>query len=120
MSQLISHQALLSDEPSYNAENSDVVKNFWMADSRRKLRECSGRLRVRVEGMKKSTKIELLEGDIELYVGKYAEIGTVGKDFDKDAKVFFVVSFNLRGPVANGISFHPTVDQKSNGSSSNH
>ncbi|XP_046846969.1 uncharacterized protein LOC124440608 isoform X1 [Xenia sp. Carnegie-2017] len=120
MSQLISHQALLSDVPSYNAENSDVVKNFWMADSRRKLRECSGRLRVRVEGMKKSTKIELLEGDIELYVGKYAEIGTVGKDFDKDAKVFFVVSFNLRGPVANGISFHPTVDQKSNGSSSNH
>ncbi len=115
ISQLISHQSLVSDESSYKAENSDVVKSFWMVDSRRKLKECTGRLRVKVEGTKKVTKIELLEGDIELFVGKNAEIGTLGKDFDKDAKVYFVVSFNLAGPVANGITFHPAVEQKKNG-----
>jgi hypothetical protein len=118
ISQLISSQSLLSDESSYKTEDSDVVKNFWMVESRRKLKECTGRLRVRDERNKKVTKIELLEGDIELYVGKYAEIGIPGKDFDKDAKVYFVVSFNLIGPVANGIIFHPTVEQKKNGASS--
>ena len=120
ISQLISHQSLLSDESSYKADNSDVVKSFWMVDSRRKLKECRGRLRVQVEGSKKVTKIEMLEGDMELYVGKYAEIGIPGKDFDKDAKVYFVVSFNLRGPVANGITFHPSVEQKNNGASVAH
>jgi hypothetical protein len=117
ISQLISYQSLLSDESSYKAEEPDVVKSFWTVDSRRKLKECTGRLRVKVEGTKKVTKIELLEGDIELYVGKYAEIGIPGKDFDKDAKVYFVVSFNLVGPVANGITFRPTVEQKKNGAS---
>ena len=117
ISQLISHQSLISDESSYKAENFDIVKSFWMVASRRKLKECRGRLRVQVEGSKKVTKIELLEGDIELYVGKYAEIGIPGKDFDKDAKVYFVVSFNLRGPVANGITFHPSVEQRNNGAS---
>jgi hypothetical protein len=118
ISQLISSQSLLSDESSYKTEDSDVVKSFWMVESHRKLKECTGRLRVRDERNKKVTKIELLEGDIELYVGKYAEIGIPGKDFDKDAKVYFVVSFNLIGPVANGITFHPTVEQKKNGASS--
>ena len=112
ISQLISLPSFLGDEPSYKAEDSNVVKNFWTTESRRKLKECTGRLRVKVEGTKKVTKIELLEGDIELYVGKYAEIGTPGKDFDKDAKVYFVVSFNLIGPVANGITFKPTIEKK--------
>ena len=112
ISQLIIHQSLVSDESSYKPENIDVVKSFWMVDSRRKLKECTGRLRVKVEGAKKVTKIELLEGDIELFVGKNAEIGTLGKDFDKDTKVYFVVSFNLAGPVANGITFRPTIEQK--------
>ena len=117
ISWLISSQSLLSDESSYKTEDSDVVKSFWMVESHRKLKECTGRLRVRDERNKKVTKIELLKGDIELYVGKYAEIGIPGKDFDIDAKVYFVVSFNLIGPVANGITFHPTVEQK-NGVSS--
>ena len=112
MSQLISHQSLVSDESSYKPENFGVVQSFWKVDSRRKLKECTGRLRVKVEGTKKVTKIELLEGDIELFVGKSAEIGTLGKDFDKDAKVYFVVSFNLSGPVANGITFRATIEQK--------
>ena len=119
ISQLISHQSLVSDE-SYKAENSNIVKSFWMVDSRRKLKECTGRLRVKVDGTKKVTKIELLEGDVELFVGKNAEIGTLGKDFDKDAKVYFVVSFNLAGPVANGITFHPSVEQKKNGAPLTH
>lgn len=107
MSKLISYQSLLSGETSYRADDSKIVKSFWTIESRRKLKECTGRLRVKVQGSREITTIELLVGDIELYVGKSADVGKPGKDFDKDAKVYFVVSFNLTGPVANGISFHP-------------
>lgn len=51
--------------------------------------------------------IESVEGNLELYVGKNADIGKVERDFTKGQLVYFVVSFNLQGPVANGITFVP-------------
>jgi hypothetical protein len=108
MSQLVSHQDLLNGNSAYKADDSEAVHNFWKVESRHKLRECTGRLCVKFRGNKKVTTIELLEGGIELYVGKSAGTGTPGRDFDKDAKVFFVVSFTLNGPNANGITFSPT------------
>lgn len=106
MSKLVSYSSLFSGEADYRADDSKVVRSFWEVESRRKLMEYTSRLRVRVHGNREVTTIELLQGDIELYVGKSADIGKPGKDFDKDAKVYFVVSFNLTGPIANGITFH--------------
>ncbi|CAB4032574.1 Hypothetical predicted protein, partial [Paramuricea clavata] len=104
MSQLISHHALIGDS-AYKTDSAEAVRHFWTVESRRRLMECTGRLRVKLRGNKEVATIELLEGGVELYVGKSAETGTPGRDFDKDAKVYFVVSFTLRGPVANGITF---------------
>lgn len=105
MSQLISHQDLTNGNSANKADDLEAVQHFWKIESRRKLKECTGRLRVKFRGNKKVTTIELLEGGIELYVGKSAETGTPGRDFDKDTKVYFVVSFTLNGPNANGITF---------------
>jgi len=46
-----------------------------------------------------------MPGNLQLYVGKNADIGKVERNFTSGALVFFVVSFNLHGPVANGITF---------------
>ena len=37
----------------------------------------------------------------------HADIGKAEIDFTPGALVYFVVSFNLQGPVANGITFSP-------------
>lgn len=102
MSRLISRNKLLG-QTDYSPDQ------FWQVDSRRKLLECKGRIRVKQSsGLGKSTLyIELVQGNLELYVGKNADIGKVERDFTPGALVYFVVSFNLQGPVANGITFSP-------------
>lgn len=69
--------------------------------------ECKGRIRMEPSGNRGKTYpyIELLQGKVALYVGKNADIGKVDRNFDKGQLVYFVVSFNLHGPVANGITF---------------
>ena len=75
------------------------------------MQECKGRIRVRQPSGRVKSKlqpyIELLQGNLELYVGKHADIGKAEIDFTPGALVYFVVSFNLQGPVANGITFSP-------------
>lgn len=102
MSRLISRNKLLG-QTDYSPDK------FWQVNSRRKLLECKGRIRVKPSsGLGKSTLyIELVQGNLELYVGKNADIGKVERDFTQGALVYFVASFNLQGPVANGITFTP-------------
>lgn len=111
MSRLISRHTLLRGETDYSSENVETVSRFWQVGSRKKLQECKGRIRVRQpSGRVKSQLqpyIELLQGNLELYVGKHADIGKAEIDFTPGALVYFVVSFNLQGPVANGITFSP-------------
>ena len=103
MSRLISRNKLLG-QTDYSPDQ------FWQVDSRRKLLECKGRIRVKQSsslGKQSTLYIELVQGNLELYVGKNADIGKVERDFTPGALVYFVVSFNLQGPVANGITFSP-------------
>lgn len=106
MSRLISRHTLFRGETDYSPEN---VGRFWRVDIRKKLRECKGRIRMKQSSgrTKSHPYIELVQGNLELYVGKNAEIGKVERDFTPGALVYFVVSFNLQGPVANGITFSP-------------
>lgn len=108
MNRLITKRALLFGEKTYQ-EN---VHDYWTTQSRKKLLECKGRIRIRprsaARGPRKQLYIELAQGNIELYLGKNAEIqGKVERDFTEGAAVYFVVSFSMVGPVANGITFEP-------------
>ena len=108
MSRLITRNTLLRGETDYVTDDSDKVTKFWRVDSRKKLLECKGRIRVSEQssGRRKShLYIELVQGNLQLYVGKNADIGKVERDFNTGTLVYFVVSFNLHGPVANGITF---------------
>lgn len=102
MSRLISRNKLLG-QTDYSPDK------FWQVDSRRKLLECKGRIRVKQSSSlgKSTLYIELVQGNLELYVGKNTDIGKVERDFTPGALVYFVASFNLQGPVANGITFSP-------------
>ena len=107
MSRLITRNTLFR-ETDYATDDSEKVSRFWREDSRKKLLECKGRIRVeRSTGRpgKIHPYIELMPGNLQLYVGKNADIGKVERNFTSGALVFFVVSFNLHGPVANGITF---------------
>ncbi|XP_068747701.1 sterile alpha motif domain-containing protein 9-like [Montipora capricornis] len=106
MTRLISRHALFHGETEFTPDNLD---RFWQVDVRKKLLECKGRIRVKPSsGREKShLYIELVQGNLELYVGKNADIGKVQRDFTPGTLVYFVVSFNLEGPVANGITFSP-------------
>ncbi|KXJ09690.1 uncharacterized protein LOC110246646 [Exaiptasia diaphana] len=105
MNRLMTKGALLAGEKEYPQN----IEDFWTTQSRKKLKECKGRIRIRPKsGKRKQVYIELVEGNIELYVGKNADIGRVERDFTQGTMVYFVVSFNLEGPVANGITFKPT------------
>lgn len=113
MSRLMTKAALFLGETEYPI-NLERMKDFWTIRNRKKLLECSGRIRLRSQSgrrSKKKTYIELVQGNIELYVGKSADIGQVERDFNPGSMVYFVVSFNLQGPVANGITFKPTSSQ---------
>ncbi|KAK3753033.1 hypothetical protein QZH41_014999, partial [Actinostola sp. cb2023] len=104
MNRLMTRSALLNGEPEYPSN----VKEFWPTHSRKKLLECSGRIRIRSKsGKRKQVYIDLVKGNIELYVGKTADIGKVERDYSQGTMVYFVISFNLHGPVANGITFKP-------------
>ena len=110
MSRLITRNTLFRGETDYATDDSDKVSKFWQVDSRKKLLECKGRIRVSEQSFfrgKIHPYIELVQGNLQLYVGKNADIGKVERDFSPGALVYFVVSFNLHGPVANGITFSP-------------
>ena len=109
MSRLTTRSTLFHGENDYSTDDSEKVKNFWLVDSRKKLLECKGRIRMgQSSGRGKSHPyIELLQGNVELYVGKTSDIGKVEMDFTPGTLAYFVVSFNLQGPVANGISLSP-------------
>ena len=106
MSRLISRHTLFRGETDYSPDN---VGRFWQVDIRKKLLECKGRIRMKQSSgrVKSHLYIELVQGNLELYVGKNADIGKVERDFTPGTLVYFVVSFNLQGPVANGITFSP-------------
>ena len=109
MSRLITRNTLFRGETEYATDDSEKVRKFWLKDSRKKLLECKGRIRVEQSSGRRSGKIhpyiELVQGNLRLYVGKNADIGKEERDFTPGALVYFVVSFNLHGPVANGITF---------------
>lgn len=108
MSRLITRNTLFKGETDYVTDDSWKVSRFWRIDSRRKLLECKGRIRVEKSSGRNGKIhpcIELVQGNLNLYVGKNADIGKVERDFTPGALVYFVVSFNLHGPVANGITF---------------
>ena len=108
MSRLITRNALFRGETDYATDDSEKVSKFWRIESRRKLQECKGRIRVEQSSGRAGKihpYIELVQGNLHLYVGKNADIGKVERDFTPGALVYFVVSFNLHGPVANGITF---------------
>lgn len=111
MPRLISFKTLLLGESDYSTDDSEKVSRFWRFESRKKLLECKGRIRVKQSSSRSKYKsqsyIELLQGNLELYVGKNSDIGKGERDFTPGAMVYFVVSFNLQGPVANGIQFSP-------------
>lgn len=110
MSRLISRNVLLPrGQTEYSPDNFEQVSKFWQVVSRKKLLECKGRIRVKKSSSlgKSNLYIELVQGNLELYVGKNADIGKAEKDFTPGTLVYFVVSFNLQGPVANGITFSP-------------
>ena len=109
MSRLVTRSTLFRGETDYSTDVSETVTRFWLVDNRKKLLECRGRIRVEPSSDRGKTYpyIELLQGKVALYVGKNADIGKVERDFNKGQLVYFVVSFNLQGPVANGITFSP-------------
>lgn len=118
MSRLITRNTLFRGETEYATDDSEKVSKFWRIDSRRKLLECKGRIRVEQSsgrGGKIHPCIELVQGNLQLYVGKNADIGKVERDFTPGALVYFVVSFNLHGPVANGITFSSQNPAPGNG-----
>ena len=109
MSRLVTRNTLFRGESAYSTDVPETVTRFWLKDSRKKMLECKGRIQVPPSSDRGKTYpyIELVEGNLELYVGKNADIGKVERDFTKGQLAFFVVSFNLQGPVANGITFVP-------------
>ena len=110
MSRLVTRNTLFRGETDYSTDvQSETVPRFWLVDIRKKLRECKGRIRVGPSSDRGKIYpfIELIEGKVELYVAKNAGIGNVDIDFTPGQLAYFVTSFNLQGPVANGITFEP-------------
>ena len=110
MSRLVTRSILFQGVTDYS-ENSEKVRKFWAVDSRKKLCECKGRIRSRsgTRG-REQPYIELTQGNVELHVAKNVdvEIGKAEIDYTPGSLVYFVVSFNLQGAVANGITFEPS------------
>lgn len=96
---------LMTKYTLFRGERHDAA--YWnTARSREKLLECCGRIRSRSSGGRRSNlTVELMPGNIEIYVAESAEIGRADRNFVPGSLVYFVVSFNLLGPVANGITF---------------
>ena len=97
----------LVDKRRLNMQTKDdpQLNEFWKQTSRQQLRELKGRLKVRKDQRKRQKPyIELIQGQLEIFVGKNQEVGDPGRDFQEDQLATFVVSFHLRGPVAHGIT----------------
>lgn len=109
MSRLVTRNTLFSEETDYPTEVPEMVYRFWQVESRRKLLECKGRIRSGTpsDRGKSYPYIELVPGKVELYLPKNAGIGRVDRDFTAGQLVYFVTSFTLQGPVANGITYEP-------------
>jgi hypothetical protein len=104
MSRLMSRNTLFRGEAEYESFSNNEGKN---------LLECCGRIRSRTSSDKKThLTIELLQGNVQLHVPKSAGISGADRDFVPGSKVYFVVSFNLLGPVANGITFKPSLPKQ--------
>ena len=114
MSRLVTRSILFQGVTDYSTENSEKVRKFWTVDSRKKLLECKGRIRSRsgIRGREHSY-IELTQGNVELYVAKNVTIGKAERDYTTGSLVYFVVSFNLHGPLANGITFESSQQESS-------
>ncbi|XP_031572563.1 sterile alpha motif domain-containing protein 9-like [Actinia tenebrosa] len=109
MSRLMNRNTLFQGETEYKSP-SETPETYWKTNSRKKLLECCGRIRISPSSYgKKNYHIELLQSNIRLHVAKSAGIGEAGPDFTPNSQVYFVVSFNLLGPVANGITFEPCI-----------
>ena len=112
MQRLVTRNVLFQGVTDYTPENSENVVKFWTVDSRQKLRECKGRVRAKPGPYgNEHVYIELAQGNVELYVAKNNNIGKAGRDYIPGSLVYFVVSFNLAGPVANGITFKPSEQE---------
>ncbi|XP_031548674.1 uncharacterized protein LOC116286340 [Actinia tenebrosa] len=113
MSRLMTKAAFFSGETEYKSSISEVAETYWKTKSRKKLLECCGRIKSRTSSSGKDDHliIELLQGNVELHVARKASIGAPDRDFVPGSKVYFVVSFNLLGPVANGITFKPSNER---------
>ena len=110
MSRLITRNTLFRGETDYSTDvPSETVPRFWRFDIRKKLLECKGRIRKGPSSDRENpyTYIELIQGNVELYVAKSAGIGEIDRDFPQGQLAYFVTSFNLKGPVANGITLKP-------------
>lgn len=99
LSSLVHRSSLPSQRPS---------DEFWRQKSRGKLRELEGRIKVKYVGHKRQRSriyIELINSGIHVFVGRYqmTYMGELGRDYYVDQLVKFVVSFNMRGPVAHGV-----------------
>jgi hypothetical protein len=116
MSRLMSRNTLFRGEAEYKSfSNNGVAETYRKTNSRKKLLECCGRIRSRTSSSDKKTHltIELLQGNVQLHVPKSAGIGGADRDFVPGSKVYFVVSFNLLGPVANGITVMSSLSKPS-------
>ena len=83
--------------------------DFWKVESRKTLLELEGRVRMKSRGRKRSQQkpeifFELINSGIRIDVGRNQMqlSGQLGKDYQVDQLVKFVVSFSLRGPAAHG------------------
>ena len=104
MSCLITHNTLFR-EADYTTGDHEKVSKFWQVGSGKTLLECGkGRIREEQSTGPGETRryIELIPGNIQLYVAKNADIGKVERGLVSGV---FLASFNLLGTVANGITF---------------
>lgn len=111
MPRLMTRNTLCRGETDGKPSVNDAA--YWKTKSRKRLLECCGRIRSRSSAGGKKTHliVELMPGNIELYVAQSAGIGRADRNFIPGSLVYFVVSFNLLGPVANGITFQ-TAESK--------
>ncbi|XP_062505473.1 uncharacterized protein LOC134182138 [Corticium candelabrum] len=88
--------------------------DYWKQASRKTLWELEGRVKMKPRGRKRSHQkpemfFELINSGIRIDVGRNQMqlSGQLGKDYQLEQLVKFVVSFSLRGPTAHGFVLQP-------------
>ena len=79
---------------------------FWKHTSRQILQELEGRIKQKSKNIRhKTIYFELTKGGLHIDVGRnhMQHVGDVGRDYQVDQLVKFVVGFNLSGPQPHGI-----------------